>query len=653
MLLQPLILFAQDKFYTGYDKPLNTREYNTALSAENPIDVLHYDIALQIYPDNKTITGLTILQIVKKTTENTDFYLDFYQLNIDSIFVENQKTTFHYDKQQIEIPFGAARDTFFVRIYYRGSPGNDGTGGFFFTDRIIFTVGEGLRTYPPSKLRYWSPSHDVPDDKALLDIRITVPEPLQAFSNGLLVSTEKDRINHTATYHWRESHPIAPYLIAIAVSDYEVLSKNYVSVTGDTIPLEFYVTPEKKEKALEDWKDLPLMMKFFEENFYPYPFDRYSMAEVYIGGAMEHQTMTSYSSGLITGDHRFDYIIVHELAHHWFGDLVTLSDWREIWLNEGFATYCEALYFEWTGDQTVLQNYMTKLASEYFSDVGSSGHFPIYDPVYLWGSTVYEKGGWVLHMLRRAIGENNFWEMMRQYIHEFAYGNSTIDDFKRIAEQVSGQDLDWFFTQWIYNSGFPELNVGWEMSKLQTDEYKILLTIEQKQKTEKFYHLPVEILFKSETAQKLDTVIVNRPVQSFDFTLQDKPDELVMDPDTWLLKKVNIIARPLPPGFVENEFNISQNYPNPFIPGNHSAETYFNLQVAKKNAPHHVSLCLFNVLGEKVKTLLDKKMISGLYTFSWDGTDDNGIPVPSGLYFVRFKSNDVEIIKKLTLLKHE
>jgi len=652
VLFLPVILFAQDKFYPDYDKPLNTREYKTGLFVDNPIDVLHYDLDLTINPDTKTINGLTELRVLKTAPDNSAFYLDLFRLNVDSIFVDNKKTSFSYDQEQIEIPFGAARDTFSVFIYYRGRPLNDGTGGFFFTDRIIYTAGEGLRTYPPSKLRYWSPSHDVPDDKALLDIRITVPEPLQAYSNGLLISAKRDEINQTATYHWRESHPIATYLIAIAVSDYEVLSEEYVSITGDTIPLEFYVTPEKKEKAREDWKNLPQMMRFFEERFSPYPFDRYSMAEVYIGGAMEHQTMTSYSSKLITGDNTFDYIVAHELAHHWFGNLVTLSDWPEIWLNEGFATYCEALYFEHIEDQNSLQNYMTLLATEYFEDIGRFGHFPIYDPVYLWGSTVYQKGGWVLHMLRRAIGDDNFWQTMRHYIKKFAFGNSTINDFKQTAEQVSGRDLDWFFDQWIYGSGHPELNVGWEMSRMQNDDYKVLLTIEQKQNTEKFFQLPIEIMFKSESIQLMDTITVTLPLQTFSFTLNFKPDELVIDPDKWLLKKVNIVSRPLPPGFVENEFNLSQNYPNPFMPGNNSSETYFNVQIAKKDAPHPVSLCIYNVLGEKVKTLADKNMMSGLFSFSWDGTNDNGVTVPSGIYFIQLVSNDSEFFKKITLLKH-
>ncbi|HPG39221.1 MAG TPA: M1 family aminopeptidase [bacterium] len=653
LLLFPAWLAAQDKL--DFDPAATPRHINyqkIAASAENPIDVLHYDVAVSIHPETKSIQGDARLQIRPTAETLSQFTLDLFQMTVDSVFINNSITPFKYNQEILEINAGALADTFTVRLVYHGKPTNDGTGGFFFTEKMIYTLGEGLRTYPPSKLRYWIPSHDTPDDKARLDLRITAPEALQAYSNGRLIGKEVQSARRTITWHWREDHLIAPYLVAIAVSDYEVLSDTYISITGDTIPLFFYVTPEKLEKAREDWKDLKEMLAFFENAFAPYPFDRYSMAEVITSGAMEHQTMTSYGSALITGDHTWDYVIAHELAHHWWGNLVTLADWRDIWLNEGFATYCEALYFEHKYGRDYMQEYMAALASEYFDEAGQYGNFPIYDPDYLWGATVYQKGGWVLHMLRRAVGDVAFWQTLQLYARRYAFGNATIADFQTLAEQVSGQDLDWFFAQWLYNAGFPELYIGWDMSLIHNNEYRVVVDIHQKQRTGQYFQFPLDIGLLTEQGDTLtQTLWVSDIKQTFSLTITGKPQQLVIDPDNWLLKKVIITARPLPPGFDENRFGLSQNYPNPFRPGRAVPETLVDVQIPKTKAPHPVSLIIYNTLGQQVKTLADKKMLGGLYTLSWDGTDNRGVRVPSGIYIIALSSNDTLLCKKLTLLE--
>ncbi len=653
LLLLPAWLAGQDKLdFDPALAPSVVYAQKNYAEQNNPLDVLHYDVKVQIFPDSKSISGEATLQIRKTAVSVNSFFLDLYRLTTDSVFVNDKRAIFSYNQEILEITAIDIPDTFTVRIFYHGKPTNDGTGGFFFAEKMIYTLGEGLRTWPPSKLRYWIPSHDTPDDKARLDLRITVPEALQAYSNGRLIGKQANAAQHTVTWHWREEHQIATYLVAIAVSDYEVLSDIYVSITGDTIPLFFYVTPEKLEKAREDWKDLKEMLAFFENAFAPYPFDRYSMAEVITRGAMEHQTMTSYGSALITGDHTWDYVIAHELAHHWWGNLVTLADWRDIWLNEGFATYCEALYFEHQYGQKYMQNYMTALAAEYFAESGQYGDFPIYDPVYLWGATVYQKGGWVLHILRRTIGDAAFWQTLQRYARQYAFGNAFITDFQAVAEQISGQDLDWFFTQWIYSEGFPELHIGWEMSQIPNNQYQVAITIQQKQKTGQTFQFPLDIAFITSAGDTLtDTLSVANTKETFDIILNVKPEQLLIDPNTWLLKKTIIVARPLPPGFAENRFGLSQNYPNPFRLGWAVTETRIDVQIPKTDAPHPVSLVIYNTLGQQVKTLADRKMLGGLYTFSWDGTNDRSVRLPVGIYIIALKSSDTLLYKKLTLLE--
>ena len=375
MLLYAATALPQDRIL---DKPFVSYPsfFNLDYSdAENVIDVLHYDISLDIDPESRSMTGRTELQI-RSLQPGEPFNLHFIKMEIDSVLVDRVRTTsWQYDQQKIVL--SVPKDTFTVAVHYHGTPGNDRSGGFFFTSDLIYTAGEGLNTQPPSMLRYWVPSHDVPDDKATLDMYITVPVHLDAYSNGVLVEKRENTDAGTVSWHWREVNPIATYLIAIAVADYQTHSEPYITAAGDTIPLEYYVTPDRFEKAQADWWDLADKVRTLEEMFSPYPFDRYSMAETGNQGAMEHQTMTSISSLLITGDRKYDYIVVHELAHQWFGNLVTLADWREIWLNEGFASYSEALYYERTVGADSLRSYMKSMATHYFSETGRIGHFSI------------------------------------------------------------------------------------------------------------------------------------------------------------------------------------------------------------------------------------------------------------------------------------
>ncbi len=642
---------AQEKFQLS-DHPLANKVHFYSPQDENPIDVLHYDLNLIIEPTSGTILGEAQLTIRLLQPNAASFYLDLISLSVDSVLLDNARIDFKTENQRIVISVENPVDTTLVAVFYHGRPANDGFGGFFFGSRTIWTVGEGLHTNPPSMFRYWVPSHDDPSDKATLEMKVTVPEPLKVVSNGLLIAETENSQDGTTTFDWQETHPIATYLIAISIDEYAEFTENYISVSGDTIPLQFYAYPEHLARAKEDWKDTAKMIAFFERKFVPFPFDKYGMVQVPMRGAMEHQSMTSYSSGLITGDHRYDYIVAHELAHQWWGDLVTLSDWRNIWLNEGFATYCEALYFESIGGDSARQKYMENLQTIYSGEVARLGNFPIYDPEYLWGGTVYQKGAWILNMLRWNVGDSLFFQSLKTYASRYAYGNASTDDLKNTFEDVSGRDLDWFFDQWVYGKGFPELTVGWEMKRINAHVYKVDVNIRQEQNSEEPFYLPMEIEIQTASGNVLDTVIVKDRENDFQITVNDLPQELVVDPHDWLLKKSEIVSRPLPPGFKPDEFNLAQNYPNPFAPGMGKSATKIIVQIGIKNSPFWVSLEIYNVLGQKVRTLANKRMVGGLYTFSWDGMDDSGKPLPSGIYLCRLKSDNKVMTKKISLLRN-
>ncbi len=612
----------------------------------NKIDVLHYDIHMTVFPETKSISGHATVRIKELEKIHDSFCLYLENFQIDTVKMNGAAVKPFYDGKRLFINSDANRDTNLVQVYYHGKPVNDGHGGFWFSQEYVFTIGQGLYTDPPSTLRYWVPSHDVPADKATADFFITVPGNMQVIANGVLqgMTDKEDKI----TYHWRERKPMAPYLFAIACGEFSSWKENYVSITGDTIPLEYYVYPEDETMAREDWKNLSKMMLFFESFISPYPFDRYSMVELPMRGAMEHQTMTSYAAALITGDHRYDYIVAHELAHHWFGNMVTCGDWRDIWLNEGFATYCEALYFESIEGAGKRQQYMDNYADMVFQEESRLGPFPIYNPDYLWGATVYQKGAWILHMLRWTMGEKNFKTVLSTWIRRFAFGHAVTSDFQDLCEEVWGRDLDWFFQQWVYKAGHPELDVGWDYVQQSDNDFIVTLNIRQKN----VFVLPLEIEIISKDGPQRDTVRVCEKNQQFFINVMEKPQDLVVDPDSWVLKDIDYIAKPLPAGFSKGEFELSQNYPNPFM-ADLQRDVKFTIQVGKQYSPQRMSLTVYNLLGQKVRTLMDRILAPGIYTFYWDGCDDHKKPVPAGVYFYQLSARNRLMTKKMSIVRND
>ena len=650
VLLISQALLAQGKFIPQQNGELG-KSLPVELQPANPVDVLHYDIYLHIDPTQKTINGTARLQARLTMKTEDSIHLDLISLAVDSLFINQKSLPILQEPERLFIKTAdlpAEAETFEIKIVYHGQPGNDGFGGFFFADNVIFTVGEGLNSSPPSMLRFWVPSHDVPDDKATLDMKINVPDSLVAVSNGTLVETivEQDR----KIFHWQENFPIATYLIAISISDFDSFSDIYISAAGDTIPLEYFVYPQDIEDAKTDWHDVGKMMAFFENFITPYPFEKYGMVEVPMRGAMEHQTMTSYSDRLITGDNSYDEVVVHELAHQWWGNLVTLADWRDIWLNEGFASYCEGLYIEHQSGELALQEYIEGFKTAYLQEISRRGNFTLYDPEYLWGSTVYKKGAWVLHMLRWTLGRDVFEETLKSYAQMFAYGNAVTSQFQDVCESVSGQDLDWFFQQWVYGKGLPHLNVGWSYIELSQEKFSVNIMLQQVQMVDQLFILPIEIELLTASGAVRDTLLLDQKSKSFALDLDAKPVDLRIDPANWLLEETDIISRPLPEGIQEGKISLAQNYPNPFLPAQHEKGTQITFQIIWQNTPVDVSLIIYDVLGRKIRTLVEKRLPSGLHTFSWDGRDELSKPVTSGVYFYELSLHDERLRKKMTVV---
>jgi aminopeptidase N len=354
-------------------------------------------------------------------------------------------------------------------------------------------------------------------------------------SNGILKDIQVN--GGRKTYHWKTLYPIATYLVCLYSADYVTFSDKYISQDRqDTLPIQYYVFANQLEKGRIDFEDHPKFIDFFASTFGEYPFikEKYGVAEfLWQLGAMEHQTITGIGSNFITGKKYFNDVYIHELAHHWWGDAVSPSDWKDIWLNEGFATYSEALYAEHIGGKKALQSVML---SKYKDDFKGTLYAPKDN---LFGSTVYDKGCWVLHMLRKETGDSLFFQILRTYFATYKYKNASTDDFKKICELVTGKDFNKFFDQWVYSGiGKIELEYDWSV-KRTSGGFNIKITTLQTQKGYDTYNFPLEFKFNIDsTTSVLKTFFIDKRQKDFEITLKDMPLDIELDPSNWLLADI-------------------------------------------------------------------------------------------------------------------
>ncbi len=615
-----------------------------------PIDVKKYDIFLEPNLFTGYLRGTCKLTFTLINEPPDDAIpLNLVHLTVDSVTSASGHWRFFQNDSLLFLklpPNPVYDDTQSVVISYHGYPTNDGFGGYFTSNQMVWTVGEGLYTYPPSMARRWIPSVDEPIDKALLRMRVRVPNGFRVGSNGLLrrIKTNPDG---TSDFTWEEDFPIATYLISIGAARFAEFRQTFVTAAGDSIPILHFVYPKDSAAAAADVQHLPDMMRFFSEKFGPYPFKKYGMLEAPMRGAMEHQTLTTMSDLLYTGNRRYEGIIAHELAHQWWGDCLTLANWQEIWLNEGFATYSDALYTEHAYGEKAFREKMDQFASLYFREDDTVGRFPIYNPKKMWGATVYEKGAWVLHMLRGVVGDSVFFDILRTYHHTFAYGNTTIADFQKIAESVSKRNLQWFFHEWLFEAGYPVFQFQWKVFPTPSGRVRSKLLLEQIQVQAPVFKMPVQIQFEFEDSTRIQTIWIDRAKQEVDFIFSTAPKRVVFDPNYFVLKKLYDLSTLNPP----EEFRLLQSYPNPFQMGSDLQKITLVFWTKSGVGTYNVSLTIYDALGRKVRTPVNGKLPPGYHRYFWDVKDDSGKRVPAGVYFCVLIQGRERRVRKIVVIR--
>ncbi len=536
------------------------RELGKRIRTEETLDQSYYDakyykLDLTLNDTTQVISGSVYMYAQALVDGFIDLELNFFDnpnMYIDSIKTNGDSLAFSWYSDIIHITLDRSynQEPFDVTVYYHGHPLEGGLMAFDWgyhgspSVPVISTLSE------PYFAQAWWPCKDLPRDKAdSADINITVRSDLIVASNGLLREVI-DNVT-TKTYKWHEKYPITTYLIMIATTNYTIFSNWYHPIVGpDSMEVRYFVYPEYLSNAQALYPVTPSMIQFYANTFGEYPFveEKYGMAHFPWGGAMEHQTCTSMLYSWYS-----EYVIAHELSHQWWGDYITCHNWHHIWLNEGFASYCEAL---WAEHLSGIGYYHTYMGSMKYT---SGGTIYIEDTTDAWNIfdiIVYDKGAWVLHMLRHVAGDSTFFDILRAYYLEYPYGVALTADFQGVCEEVSGMDLDYFFQEWIYGTYYPKYRQSWINQSAGSGYYDIYLHIDQTQTTPPTYFtMPIDVTINA-GGHDTTFVVFNDPRhKDFQFRVYGSPSNLRLDKDEWILRTtsstsyaLNIVTTDLPSG---------------------------------------------------------------------------------------------------------
>ncbi len=539
----------------GENKSTNLNRVGLAAPADSShdYDVLKYTLDITLVPSvpsNKFRGHVTILA-ASQTSGLDTLVLDFIGMTVDSCEVDSFTTSFTRIGNQLYVDLGGSYnpgDSFKVDVFYHGNP----LAGFYF-DFNSYATPIYYSFTEPYDSRYWFPCYDWPNDKALCEIICTAPEGNVAVANGSLSSVTHNP-DTTVTYHWEEDYPIVTYLISLTVCDFAQID-TFAIVGGDTLPVNYWVYHQDSTEAVTDFLKTPKMIEHFSDIWVNYPFmgEKYSMAQAELGGAMEHQTCTSWGFPM-PGNAAYEWVVAHELSHHWWGDMVTCNDFANIWLNEGFASYAEVLWQEYEYGNAAKNSHLAGFESNIYSAANGSVKYPIYNPPssYLFGTAVYKKGAWVLHMLRYILGDSLFFHGMAQYGQNYAYSTANTEQFNTEMENYSGQDLDWFFDEWVYSPNYPKYNWSYAFTRIGASYY-LGISLNQKQTVPTAYRMPVQMKLTTAAGESLITLPDSLRDQEFSLTLNSFPLSLTFDPNYWILSADTLKVYPHLAGDMNND----------------------------------------------------------------------------------------------------
>ncbi len=533
-----------------------------SLGAYNPSRTKEHDLIhtkLELKPDWKKqfLYGNASITFKPHFYPQSSIRFDAKGFDIQQVTSKGNPLKYNYDKGNLKIDLGqlfTRKDTITVQITYTAKPNERPVGGSdaITADKGLYFINPfGDETDKPQQIwtqgeteanSCWFPTIDSPNQKMTQEIFLTVDAKFTTLSNGKLISS-KQNPDGTRTDYWKQTKPAAPYLTMIAVGDF----KKVIDPTFKDFEVSYYIEPKFEKYALNIFGRTPEMIRYFEQILgVKYQWEKYSQIAVrdYVSGAMENTTATVHGELLQKDTHQLvddndDGVIAHELFHHWFGDLVTCESWSNLPLNEAFANYSEYLWttHKYGKDEGDLVSY---IALNQYLDEAKERQEPLirfryFDKEDMFDSHSYAKGGRILHLLKNTVGDEAFFESLKQYLTQHAYKTAEIEDLRLAFEQVTGQDLHWFFDQWFMKAGHPVLQVSHVYSA-----GKLKLNIKQIQDTTytPVYRLPLKVLVKSDNEHFTHEIVLDKAQQSFELNVKSIPKMVLIDPDNILVGKI-------------------------------------------------------------------------------------------------------------------
>lgn len=535
--------------YTYFSGVLLLLFYN-GLSQNHSIDVQHYRFNLTLNDTTDQIDGRADISFIPLENASQVFFdlIDRDKdkgMQVAKVESYHKKLIFTQKKDRIYIHFdesitkGEQQE---ISVYYRGIPA-DGL--------IIDTNKFGQRTFFtdnwPERARNWLPVNDHPSDKATVEFIVTAPDHYQVVGNGMRVE-ETSLPNGNRLTHWKMDMEIPTKVMAIGVADFAVQYDTLVN----RIPVENWVFTKNREQGFRQYRYTSSMLPFFEDYIAPFPYKKLANVQSKtIFGGMENASNIFYYENSVKQDTpvssaerlKQEALMAHETAHQWFGDSVSETDWEHLWLSEGFSTYLADLYMGYQHGEERFKERLKKERHEVV-DFYKKIQRPVIDtigkknPMEMLNPNSYQKGAWVLHMLRQELGDSVFQKSIQKFYQTYQGKNASTEDFRTTVEEVSGQNLQSFFKQWLYRPGFPVLEVHWNYDE---PRQAVRISIEQKQEVP--FEFPLEIQFSNTHTAETHSVQVTDSSETFYVPLKFNPKETLLDPEVKLLYKADEVKR--------------------------------------------------------------------------------------------------------------
>ena len=536
---------------TGGPRPFQLPGDRPHYARDRLFNVHHIKLEVSFNIPEKKVIGTASTTISAITNGLSTVEYDAIELKIKRVRLESGQTlAFEVEDEKLRVRVGkelAAGEKVTTVVEYEATPRR----GLYFIGPDEFYPDKPVQIWSQGQdqdSRYWFPCYDFPNQRATSEVIATVPEDFFALSNGRLVEVKHQAKEKTKTYHWKQESPHVSYLITLAAGEYVEIKDQF-----NGLPVLYYVPPGREEDARRSFANTPDMLKVFTDLIgVPYPWAKYAQITVadFIFGGMENTSATTLTDLTLHDarahlDFSSDPLVAHELAHQWFGDYLTCRDWSHAWLNEGFATYFEALYMEKHLGTDEFRYEIYRNAEAYLREDMERYRRPIVNRVYsepidIFDRHLYEKASVVLHMMRHTLGDKLFFQSLNHYVNKHKGGVVDTEDLRQAVEEVTGRTMEAFFEQWLYKAGHPDFSLGYKWD----DDTKVAeVTVFQKQAADSvtsLFQLSADMALTTSSGTTVRHVAIAEKEHRFYIPMDSKPLMVRFDPGNNILKTLEL-----------------------------------------------------------------------------------------------------------------